>query len=89
MQTNRFQLPAEKIQNLVTLANNGKRKAALKEAKLFEKSYPRDPALKNFIGVIYANIGNGDFAVKKFKRVIRNNPSFVPAYIANKCNQYK
>ena len=55
MQTNRFQLPAEKMQNLVTLANSGKRKAALKEAKQFEKSYPRDPALKNFSGVIYAS----------------------------------
>ena len=80
MQTNRFQLPAGKIQNLVTLANSGKRKAALKEAKLFEKSYPRDPALKNFIGVIYASIGNEDLAVKNFKSIIKNSPSYIPAY---------
>ena len=80
MLSNRLQLPADKMQSLVILANSGKPKAALKEAKQFEKLFPQDPALKNFIGVIYANIGNGDFAVKKFKRVIRNNPSFVPAY---------
>ena len=80
MPLNLFQLPADKMQNLVILANSGKSKAALKEAKRFEKLYPQDPALKNFIGVIYANIGNEDLAVKKFKRVIRNNPSFIPAY---------
>ena len=80
MQTNRFQLPAEKMQNLVTLANSGKWKVALKEAKQFEKSYPRDPALKNFVGVIYASIGNEDFAVKNFKSIIKNSPSYIPAY---------
>ena len=80
MQTNRFQLSAEKIQTLVTLANSGKWKAALKEAKLFKKLYPRDPALKNFIGVIYASIGNEDLAVKNFKSIIKNSPSYIPAY---------
>ena len=80
MLINRFQLPADKMQNLVNLANGGKFKAALKGAKQFEKLYPQDPALKNFIGVIYAKLGNGSFAAKTFKRIIKNNPSFVPAY---------
>ena len=80
MQKKPFQLSADKMQNLVILANNGKPKTALKEAKQLEKFYPKDPALKNFIGVIYANIGNEDLAVKNFKRVIKNNPSFIPAY---------
>ena len=79
MQINRFQLPADKMQNLVILANSGKTRAALKEAKQSEKLYPRDSALKNFIGVVYANIGNKDLAEKNFKRAIRNNPSFIPA----------
>ena len=68
------------MQNLVILANSGKTRAALKEAKQSEKLYPRDSALKNFIGVVYANIGNKDLAEKNFKRAIRNNPSFIPAY---------
>ena len=80
MLINRFQLPADKMQNLVSLANSGKPKAALKEAKQFEKLYPRDSALKNFIGVVYANIGNDDLAKKNFKRAIKNNPSFISAY---------
>lgn len=80
MLINRFQLPADKMQNLVNLASSGKFKAALKGAKQFEKLYPKDPALKNFIGVIYAKLGNGSFAAKTFKRIIKNNPSFVPAY---------
>ena len=70
MLINRFQLPADKMQNLVILANSGKPKAALKEAKQFEKSYPRDPALKNLIGVVYANIGNEDLAEKNFKKEV-------------------
>jgi len=56
MPINRFQLPSDKMQNLVNLASSGKFKAALKGAKQFEKLYPKDPALKNFIGVIYAKL---------------------------------
>ena len=52
MLSNRLQLPADKMQHLVILANSGKPKAALKEAKQFEKLFPQDPALKNFIGII-------------------------------------
>ena len=80
MLTSRFQIPADKMQSLVILNNNGESKAALKKAKQFEKLYPQDPVLKNFIGVIYANIGNEDLAVKYFKRIIKTNPSFIPAY---------
>ena len=71
MLTSRFQIPADKMQSLVILNNNGESKAALKKAKQFEKLYPQDPVLKNFIGVIYANIGNEDLAVKYFKRIIK------------------
>ena len=80
MPIDRFQLPADKMQNLVNLANRGKLKAALKSAQRFEKLYPGDPALKNFIGVIYAKLGNGTSAAKTFGRIIKNSPSFIPAY---------
>ena len=38
------------------------------------------PSAKNFIGVIYASIGNEEFAVKNFKSIIKNSPSYIPAY---------
>ena len=72
------------MQNLVILANSGRAKAALKEAKQFEKSYPRDPALKNLIGVVYANM-EMKISPKKFQKAIKNNSSFIPAYKFSWC----
>ena len=62
------------MQKLIVLAETGKSKAALKNAKQFEKLYPNDPALKNFIGVVYASTGNGDLAAKTFRKseLLRN-----------------
>ena len=68
------------MQKLIVLAETGKSKAALKNAKQFEKLYPNDPALKNFIGVLYASTGNGDLAAKTFRKVIKSSSSYIPAY---------
>ena len=80
MLSNRFQLPADSMQKLIVLAETGKSKVALKNAKQFEKLYPNDPALKNFIGVVYASTGNGDLAAKTFSKLIKSSPSYIPAY---------
>ena len=80
MLSNRSQLPADSMQKLIVLAEAGKSKAALKNAKQFEKMYPNDPALKNFIGVIYASTGNGALAAKTFRKLIQSSPSYIPAY---------
>ena len=67
------------MQKLIVLAETGKSKVALKNAKQYEKLNPNDPALKNFIGVLYST-GNGDLAAKTFRKVIKSSPSYIPAY---------
>ena len=80
MLSNHHQIPTDRMQKLIAIANSAKPKLALLEAKKLEKLYPQDPVLKNFIGISYANIGKVDLAVKTFKRTIKSNPTYVPAY---------
>ena len=78
-------LKDQRIQELISLYNNGDAKECLLRAKKVAKIYPEEPFIFNLIGVVNASIGSYDEAIKSYKRalIIINPKSF------NLMNYYK
>ena len=66
-------LKDQRIQELISLYNNGDTKECLLRAKKVAKIYPEEPFIFNLIGVVNASIGAYEEAIKSYKRALKIN----------------
>ena len=70
-------LKDQRIQDLISLHNDGDIKACLSKANKIGKIYPdEDPFIFNLIGVVNASIGSYDDAIISYKRALKINPEY-------------
>ena len=64
-------LKDQRIQELISLYNDGDIKACLSKANKIGKIYPEEPFIFNLIGVVSASIGSYDDAIISYKRALK------------------
>ena len=69
-------LKDQRIQELISLYNNGAIKECLLRAKKVAKIYPEEPFVFNLIGVVNASIGSHEEAIESYKRALKINPDY-------------
>jgi tetratricopeptide (TPR) repeat protein len=76
-----FKGPAQDtINQLVNLYNQGQLSAALKQATVLTKQYPKDFMLWNVLGATNKGLGRNDEASEAFKKVTLLNPSYADGF---------
>ena len=66
-------LKDQRIQELISLYNNGDTKECLLRAKKVAKIYPGEPFIFNLMGVVNASIGFYEESIKSYKRALKIN----------------
>ena len=69
-------LKDQRIQELISLYNNGDIKECLLRAKKIAKLYPEEPFVFNLIGVANASIGSREEAIASYKIALKINPNY-------------
>ena len=69
-------LKDQRVQELISLYNNGDVKECLLRAKKVAKIYPEEPFVFNLIGVVSASIGSYEEAIESYKRALKINPKY-------------
>ena len=73
-------LKDQRVQELISLYNNGDVKECLLRAKKVAKIYPEEPFVFNLIGVVSASIGSYEEAIESYKRALKINPNYFEVY---------
>ena len=73
-------LKDQRIQELISLYNNGDIKECLLRAKKVANIYPEEPFVFNLIGVVNASIGSHKEAIASYKRALKINPNYFEVY---------
>ena len=73
-------LKDQRVQELISLYNNGDIKECLLRAKKVAKIYPEEPFVFNLIGVVSASIGSYEEAIESYKRALKINPNYFEVY---------
>lgn len=58
------------------MANNGK-KSSVKKIEIAIEKYPKSPQLKNYLSVLYSNIGNREKAYETNKWIVEEHPNYL------------
>ena len=84
-------LKDQRVQELISLYNNGDVKECLLRAKKVAKIYPEEPFVVNLIGVVSASIGSYEEAIESYKRALKINPNYFEVYnnLGVALNDYK
>ena len=73
-------LKNQRVQELISLYNNGDIKECLLKANKVAKIYPEEPFVFNLIGVVSASIGSYEEAIESYKRALKINPNYFEVY---------
>ena len=80
-----FQIEFKKIQNLFIVKDY---LAIISKCKKLIKNYGESLETIHFIGIAYELLGDNNMAIIYFKKIIKNNPNYIPA-LNNLANIYK